>query len=108
MQTADEVLVCVQREWNGWQTAEVRLSDLHDIHWFQPDHAPRPLVHGYVSCASAGAEALPHDCERATAPHTMLVCVLKRHSASSVYAEIARRADDHHASPHARHAVVIL
>jgi hypothetical protein len=90
--TADDILVCVQREWNGWQTAEVRLSDLHDIHWFQPDHAPKPLVHGYVSCASFGAAALPHNCERSAGPHTLRVCVIKRHIASSVYEEVARRA----------------
>ena len=89
---AEETLVCVQREWNGWQTAEVRLSDLHNIHWFQPDHAPRPLVHGYVSCASFGADALPHNCERSAGPHTLLVCVIKHHIAPSIYAEVARRA----------------
>jgi hypothetical protein len=92
MQIVDDVLVCVQREWNGWQTAEVRLSDLHDIHWFQPDHAPKPLVHGYVSCASLGADALPHNCERTAGPHTLLVCVIKRHMTPSIYQEVAKRA----------------
>jgi len=90
----DDTLVCVQREWNAWQTTEVRLSDLYGLHWFQPDHAPRPLVHGYVSCASYGAAALPHNCERTAGPHALRVCVLKRHSAPSVYAEIARRAGE--------------
>src|SRR4030095_3748521 len=28
LQTAEDTLVCVQREWNGWQTAEVRLSEI--------------------------------------------------------------------------------
>jgi hypothetical protein len=93
MQPADEMFVCVQREWNGWQTAEVLLKDLQNIHWFQPDHAPRPMVHGYVSCSCITAGTLPHNCDHTQGPHTLLVCVLKSHSAPSVYAEIARRAD---------------
>ncbi|MQA31467.1 MAG: hypothetical protein GEU82_16805 [Luteitalea sp.] len=94
MQTADEMLVRVQREWDGWQTAEVRLADLQSIHWFQPLRAPRPLAHGYVSCAHITAGDIPHDCERTDGPHRLLVCVLKKHSTSSVYAEIARRAGE--------------
>jgi len=92
MQPTDEMLVCVQREWNGWQTAEVLLRDLQNVHWFQPDRAPRPLVHGYVSCTCITAGQLPHNCDGTAAPHTLLVCVLKCHSAPSVYEEIARRA----------------
>ncbi|MCA1562671.1 MAG: hypothetical protein LC804_21195 [Acidobacteria bacterium] len=88
----DDLLVCVQREWDGWQTAEVRLGKLQSIHWFQPHRAPRPLLHGYVSCASITTGQIPHNCERTGGPHRLLVCVLKRHNAPSVYAEIARRA----------------
>src|SRR5262245_21569137 len=95
MQPADEMLVCVQREWNGWQTAEVLLKDLHNIHWYQPDHAPRPMVHAHVSCSCITNGALPHNCDPAQGPHTLLVCVLKCHSAPSVYEEIARRANQH-------------
>lgn len=94
MPTMDEMLVCVQREWDGWQTAEVRLANLHNIHWFQPHRAPRALLHGYISCASITTGEIPHNCERTEGPHRLLVCVLKRHSAPSVYAEIARRADE--------------
>jgi hypothetical protein len=89
---ADEMLVWVQREWNGWQTAAVRLADLRDIHWFQPPRAPRPLLHGYVSCASLTSGEIPHDCERSESPHTLLVCVLKSHQLPSVFTEMARRA----------------
>jgi hypothetical protein len=46
MQPTDEMPVRVHREWDGWQTAEVRLCDLQKIHRFQPHGAPRPLVHG--------------------------------------------------------------
>ena len=93
MQPAEEMLVCVQREWDGWQTAEVLLRDLQNIHWFRPDRAPRPLVHGYVSCSSITGGTLPHKCDGTEGPHTLLVCVLKCHIAPSVYEEVTRRAD---------------
>ena len=96
MQPADEMPVFVQREWDGWQTAEVQLRDLQNIHWFQPARAPRPLLHGYVSCSSITGGALPHNCDQTKGPHTLLVCVLKCHSAPSVYEEMARRADPRH------------
>jgi hypothetical protein len=92
MPTTDEMVVCVQREWDGWQTAEVRLGNLQNIHWFQPHRAPRPLLHGYISCASITSGNIPHNCECTEGPHRLLVCMLKRHSAPSVYAEIAGRA----------------
>ena len=90
---SDEMLVCVQREWDGWRTTYVRLGDLQNIHWFQPQRAPRPLVHGYISCASMTGGAIPHTCEPTEGSHTLLVCILKKHSTPSVYAEVARRAD---------------
>jgi len=93
MQTADEMPIFVQREWDGWRTAEVRLGDLQNIHWHQPRGALRALAHGYISCASITAGTIPHECERTPGPHRLLVCVLKSRSAPSVYAEIARRAD---------------
>jgi hypothetical protein len=99
MHTIDETSVCVQREWDGWQTAEVRLGDLQNLHWFQPNRAPRPLAHGYVSCASITVGDIPHNCSCTQGPHTLLVCVLKRHSLPSVYAEIARRAEQERIRP---------
>jgi len=92
MQAVDDVLVRVQREWNGWQTAEVRLGDLENIHWLQPPRAPRPLAHAYISCAKITSGVIPHNCEHDEGPHRLLVCVLKKHSIPSVYAEISRRA----------------
>jgi hypothetical protein len=94
MQGEDGTLIRVQTEWNGWRSAEVRLNDLHDVHWFQPDRAPRPLVHGYISCASIVDGHIPHDCQRTSGPHRLLVCVLKRHITPGAYAELARRAGD--------------
>jgi hypothetical protein len=95
MRTTDEILVCVQLEWDGWQTAEVRLTDLQNVHWLQPARARRPFLHGYVSCATITTGEIPHDCERTKGPHMLRVCVLKRHNAPSVYAEMAKRADEH-------------
>lgn len=94
MPPPDEMLINVQREWNGWQTAMVRLGDLQHIHWFQPSGAPRRLVHAYVSCADIVDGHIPHDCERTPAPHQLLVCILKCHSIATAYAEVSRRADD--------------
>lgn len=93
MKTQDEVLVRVHREWDSWRSAEVRLSDIQDVHWLQPGHAPHPIVHGFVSCTSIVGGELPHDCEHSSAPHTVRVCVLKRHAIPAVYAELVRRAE---------------
>ena len=94
MTREDETLIRVQREWNGWQTADVRLCDLQDVHWFQPSGAPRQIVHGYVSCDKIVAGHLPHDCERTRRPDPLLVCVLKSHTSAGAYAELARRANE--------------
>jgi hypothetical protein len=92
MQTLDDMLIPVQREWNAWRTAQVRLGDLQNIHWLQPHGAPVPLVHAYVGCASFVNRDIPHDCKGTQIPHRLLVCVLKRHIAPSAYAELTRRA----------------
>ena len=90
----DDMLIRVLSEWNGWRNAEVRLGDLCDVHWFQPSRAPRPLVHGYMSCSNIITGDVPHDCDRTSAPHRLLVCILKSHTIPVVYAALARRADD--------------
>ena len=94
MPAHDDMLIRVQSEWDGWRNAEVRLGDLHDVHWFQPTRAPRALVHGYISCSSIATEDIPHDCDRRSAPHRLQVCILKSHTIPVVYAELARRADE--------------
>jgi hypothetical protein len=86
--------ILVQRQWDGWRTTTVRLSDLHDIHWHQPPHAPRPLVHAYVWCSNVSPRDFPHDCVPASAPHRVRVCILKIHTPPTLYAELVRRADD--------------
>jgi hypothetical protein len=94
MKTHDDVLVRVHREWDGWRSAEVRLSDLRDVHWLQPGHAPHPIVHGFVPCTSIVGGELPHVCEQGSAPHMLRVCVLKRHAIPVVYVELVRRAEE--------------
>jgi hypothetical protein len=94
MRAEDENLIRVQRDWDGWRTAEVRLGDLQNVHWFQPGRAPRLLVHGYISCADIVTGDLPHDCSLTEAPHRLFVCVLKSHTVPLAYGELARRADE--------------
>jgi hypothetical protein len=106
MQTENERMVQVQREWDGWKTAEVRLADLRDVHWFQPDRAPRPLLHGYISCSAIVSGEIPHECSPIRAPHQLLVCVLKSHTVPSAYMELARRADEDGISLHEECAVL--
>jgi hypothetical protein len=107
MQTVDDSLVRVRQEWNGWHSAEVRVKDLQEIHWFRPPTAPRRLAHAYISCTTIQSGALSHHCEPGEDPHRLLVCVLKRHCIPSVYAEIAGRADAHGAAPMASGAASI-
>ena len=93
MHARNEPLISIQREWNDWRTAQVPLSALQNVHWFQPSGAPRPLVHGFVSCGDLLTGTIPHECE-GTPSHRLRVCVLKCHTAQDVYADIARRADE--------------
>lgn len=105
MQAHDDLLIRVQAEWNGCRNANVRLGELRDIHWFQPTGAPRALVHGYISCSNIMAGDIPYDCDQKSAPHWVLVCVLKRHTIPAVWAELARRADEHRKCPFERRPV---
>jgi hypothetical protein len=94
-----EKLVVVQREWDGWHTSLVRLSDLENVHWFQPNHAPRPLIHAEVACTNLREGDIPHNCELTPPPHRLTVCVLKRHTSEAIYAHLAAKADQHGAVP---------
>lgn len=93
MEPQNELLIRVHREWHGWRSAEVRFSDLRDIHWSQPVGAPHSLIHAYVSCTDLVTGDIPHDCDGRSTPHRMLVCVLKRHAIPSAYAALVRDAD---------------
>ncbi len=92
LDAAPDLLIVVQRDWNGWQKAMVPLSALEDVHWRQPAGAPRPLIHGYVPCAALVSGHLPHDCTGSGEPHRLLVCLLKCHAAEVVYQRLADQA----------------
>ena len=98
VRTDHPTLVVVQDEWNGWRTAMVPLADLEDVRWLQPSGAPRPLIHAHVSCSKLHPGDLRHTCDGA-APHAVLVCVLKSHTAPHVFEELARRASSRAAGP---------
>ncbi len=88
----DDTLIRVQADWAAWQSAEVPIDDIQSLYWFRPGGAPQALLHGRVSCASIVGGDIPHDCNPATAPHRLLVCVLRRHALPSAYLELVRRA----------------
>lgn len=99
MKAHDGMLVRVLSEWNGWRTTEVQLRDLQRVHWLQPSHAPHPLLHGYISCTNVVNGNIPHECDTKSAPHRLLVCVLKTHNIPTAYAELARRANEERTCP---------
>jgi len=85
-------LVVVQRDWNGWRKAMTPMAALQDVHWHQPPGAPRPLIHAYVSCTELTSGDVPHDCSGRGA-HRLLVCVLRQHTAPSVFCTLVERAN---------------
>jgi len=95
MNRYDDLLLNVHAAWNGCRHASVRFGDLQDVHWRRPVGAPQVLLHGYVSCSTLLSGAIPHPCDAVTAPHRLLVCVLKRHTLGATYEALARRADEH-------------
>ena len=93
MHLDDRTAVVVQRDRKDWRTAMVRALDLQEIHWFQPTGAPRPLIHAVVQCTKLLSGELPHECDQSSAPHHLLVCLLKCHTAPAVFEELASLAD---------------
>jgi len=91
MGSYDATLVTVHESWNGWKSAEVRLGDIRGVHWRQPDHAPHELVHAFVSCTDFVHGQIPHHCD-GSAPHQLLICVLKKHAIEDTYNQLVRRA----------------
>ena len=84
-------MVVVRREWNGWRTAMVHLSDLEDVYWAQPHGAPRPLIHAHVRDDKIGEGGPARGPEASSS--RVIVCVLKRHTMPCVFQELTRRAD---------------
>ena len=94
MQRADDrITLKVVGQWNGWRTANIHVADLEDVHWFRPSGAPKALLHGYLLCSKIIDGEIPHDCVRTTQPHRVLVCILKSHTVSGLYGELAVRAN---------------
>lgn len=85
-------LVVVQRAWSDWRTAVVHVTELEEIHWFQPAGAARPLIHAYVWCDKIVSGNLSHDCLDSPSPHRLLICLLKSHTAPVVYETLAEQA----------------
>jgi hypothetical protein len=99
MQAYGDALIRVHAEWSGWLNADVRLGSLHGICWRQPHRATHAIVYAYLFCSDIVRGALPHDCHHESAPHRLLVCILKRHTIPSVYTELARRAEQQRILP---------
>ena len=89
---SDSVLVRVHVTWDGWRSAEVRIDSLQQVHWRQPVRAPHELLHAFVSCADLVSGDVAHICDAASAPHQLLVCLLKKHVLPTAYVELTRRA----------------
>lgn len=88
----EDTPITVQREWDGWRRAEVRLGDLHDVHWLQPPGAPRAIVHGYVSPAALLSGDLQLEPTSVGRDERLLVCVIRCHVACDAYNALTARA----------------
>jgi hypothetical protein len=97
MRADEELRISVTADWKDWRSTRVRVTDLRDVHWYQPLGAPHALVHAYIACTEIIGDRM-HVCDAAATPHNVRVCVLKSHNIPSVYAALARRADQPSAS----------
>ena len=77
--------VSVQLEWNGWQSADVRVDDLENVHWWQPPGAPRALLHAYVMSAKLNTGEVGSTNANDSLQQRLLVCVLKSHTPPATY-----------------------
>jgi hypothetical protein len=93
MEIDEGMLIRVHGSWKGWRNAEVKLGNIRGVHWSQPDQAPNQLLYGFISCTDIVSGEIPHECDHGSAPHDLLVCVLKRHVVSSAYATLVRSAE---------------
>lgn len=87
-------LIAVQTMWNGWRTALVRVGDLENLHWFQPVGAPRALLHAELLCTALRSGSVPHQCDPATRPHRLMVCVIKSHVTAVIFEALANLAGE--------------
>ena len=87
-------LIRVYDQWNGWHSAEIRIDDFTGVHWFQPPGAPHRMLHGFIQCTNLVTGTIPHDCDGSSS-HRLMVCVLKKQTASTAFEELVHRADAH-------------
>lgn len=70
-------------QWNDYRDAAYRIDDASDWDWSRLSgavnaRAPRPFVHGYVSCDAMIGVELGHSCLHGKGPHCIKVCVTKK------------------------------
>ena len=90
---SSDARIRVHANWRDWRTAEIRLADLHEVQWLHTAGAPHPLLHGYVDCSDIRSGQIPHVCDSSSAPHRLLVCVIRRNVLAAHYEELVHRAD---------------
>jgi hypothetical protein len=95
----DDLVISITAAWNDGRSALVRSADLRTPHWCRPAGAPKTLLHAYVSCDRLVDGEVSHACDPSSAPHRVLVCVLKSHNTAAAYAVMARRAAAEQAAP---------
>jgi hypothetical protein len=95
MATQSDLRVRVRGLWNGWQTAEVWIEDLSDIHWHQPPGAPRPLLHAHIWRERIVSGSVPWGNGQGRRSDRLLVCVLKHDVTPEVHRHLSRVADRH-------------
>ena len=83
------VRVRIRRQWNDHRIGSVLLCKISDLHWSEISggtqvRAPRPFLHGYVSCADVEGE-IAHSCEHGEGPHRIKVCLVKKDNDPKVF-----------------------
>jgi hypothetical protein len=89
--------VNVRRQWNDYRIAEVEITDLSYLHWDDTSggvraRAPRPFIHGYISCDSYNGD-LAHSCLHGKGPHLIKVCITKTDNDKQVFAAVKQLAE---------------
>jgi len=93
----NEAVVAVRRQWNGWEVAKYRLSDLSLVFWDTTSGgvrapAPQPFLHGYVQCDEMIEGDVAHSCLHGDGPHRIKVCVVKKDNDPKVFAGLVEQA----------------
>ena len=89
MQTEDDPIIRIRRQWNDWQIASVHLSQIWELRWDRIGGGIRvpaiqPFIHGYVLCTDIDGE-IAHSCSHGPPPHSIKVCVVKKDNRPEVF-----------------------